>query len=257
MTNGNDLSDLSHIDTLWQMVRQAHPPGVVKGTPGDDETATARRALLERYSGAARRYLQAALRDRAAAEELSQDFAVKFMGGAFANVDPGKGRFRDFLKQSLYHLMMDHHRRRKSAPQGLVGDVPAAGPETPWAQAHDEAFQTSWRLELMARAWSSLKQIKGDSGQRYHTILRTRVEDPDASYAELATRLSLLLNDVYDANRARVDVHRARDLFVRMLVREVRETLADCSNAALEEELAELGLLERCRPVMDRRRNAC
>lgn len=238
------------------MVYRAHPPGLVRGTPGDDATTSARRALLERYGGAARRYLQGALRDRDAAEELSQEFALKFLDGAFANVDPGKGRFRDFLKQSLYHLMIDHHRRRKSAPMGLVGDVPAAGPETPWAKAHDDAFHTSWRLELMARAWAALKRYEVTTRHPYHTILRTRVENPNVPYAELASQLSFLLNDVYNENRARVNVHRARDLFIGMLVDEVRETLVDRSNTALEEELAELELLERCRRFMERKRNS-
>jgi len=210
---------------------------------------------MERYGGAARRYLLGSLRDPEAADELAQEFAVKFLGGAFANVDPGKGRFRDFLKKSLYHLMMDHHRRRGSAPKGLVEDVAAAGPEAPWAEAHDEAFRASWRQELMARAWAALEGVEKASGRPFHTVLRMRVEDPAVSSAELASRLSRLLGKAVDENWVRVNVHRSRDRFIRMLVEEVRETLDDRSDAALEEELAELGLLEHCRPALRRGRD--
>lgn len=253
---GDEHEHLSRIETHWPMVFRAHPPGSGKGTPGDDAAASARRELMDRYGGAARRYLLGSLRDPEAADELAQDFAVKFLGGAFANVDPGKGRFRDFLKKSLYHLMMDHHRRRSAAPKGLVEDVPADGPEAPWAEAHDEAFRTSWRQELMARAWEALERLEKDTRRPVHTVLRLRIEDPALSSAELAARLSPLLGKAVDENWVRVNVHRAREHFVRMLLEEVRQSLGerDRSDVALEEELAELGLLEHCRPALKRGR---
>ena len=78
-----DPDRLSQIDTLWSMVRLAHddqPEGV----------RAAQEAILERYGGAARRYLAGALRDSEAADEVFQDFALRFVRGDFRSADPDR-----------------------------------------------------------------------------------------------------------------------------------------------------------------------
>ena len=56
--------------------------------------------------------------------QLAQEFALRFLRGDFRNADPGKGRFRDFLKRAVYHLMIDHHRARRAqaSPLEVVGE---------------------------------------------------------------------------------------------------------------------------------------
>src|SRR5262245_18556900 len=81
---------LSSISTLWSLVEKAHQETIA--------AAIAQRALLQRYCGAVYRYLLGALLDEAAAEDLFQDFALRFLRGDFRRADPGKGRFRDYLK---------------------------------------------------------------------------------------------------------------------------------------------------------------
>ena len=46
-------------------------------------------------------------------------------------------------------------------------------------------------------------------------------------------------------------VHRSREEFAQILLREVADTLDDPTRAGIEEELIELGLLEYCRPVLE------
>jgi RNA polymerase sigma-70 factor (ECF subfamily) len=48
-------------------------------------------------------------------------------------------------------------------------------------------------------------------------------------------------------------LHRARDRFAELLFDEVSQTLDNPSRNDLEEELAELRLLEYCRPALQRR----
>ena len=60
---------LSRISTLWTIVCRKDPNDAVKA---------AQTRMLERYGGAVRRYLLAATRDADAAEELFQEFAVRF-----------------------------------------------------------------------------------------------------------------------------------------------------------------------------------
>ena len=99
---------LSRMQTLWTLVCKAH-----QGT--DESGREARTALLERYGGAVRRYLLGAVRDADAADDLAQEFAVKFLRGDFRNADPEQGRFRSFLKTALFRLVVDFQRPPQAA----------------------------------------------------------------------------------------------------------------------------------------------
>src|SRR5438309_556796 len=71
---------LSHIATRWSVLLQAHQE--------TDAAAAARQQLLERYCGAVYRYLLAAVRDHHAAEDLTQEFALRFVRGQFRLANP-------------------------------------------------------------------------------------------------------------------------------------------------------------------------
>src|SRR5215211_6919817 len=97
---------ISQIETIWPVVLQAHG-----GAP--DEITAAQQLILQRYRQAVYRYLVACLKCGDAADELWQEFSLRFVRGDFRNANPEKGRFRDLLKSSLYHLIIDHHKRRQ------------------------------------------------------------------------------------------------------------------------------------------------
>jgi DNA-directed RNA polymerase specialized sigma24 family protein len=67
-------------------------------------------------------YAVAVLRDPDAADEVFQEFALKFVRGDFGQATPDRGRFRSFLKTTLYHLIVDYQRRR----QKLARQAPLA-----------------------------------------------------------------------------------------------------------------------------------
>ena len=80
--------------------------------------------------------------------QVSQEFALRFLRGDFRNADPGKGRFRDFLKRAVYHLMIDHHRARRAHARPLdeAGEPEDLGPSI---ADLDASFVESWRDELL------------------------------------------------------------------------------------------------------------
>jgi RNA polymerase sigma-70 factor (ECF subfamily) len=239
-------SHLSRIETRWTLVFQAH------GDAGSAVTA-ARAQLMSRYGGAVHRYLLASLRDADAADDLAQEFALRFLRGDFRNADPGRGRFRDFVKRAVYNLMVDFHRARQARPRPLDGDIPEAAGPSPSLTDHDSRFLESWRRELMAKAWAVLDQVQARTGQPFADVLRARVQQPDLRSPRLADQLSARLGKPVSPGWIRQNLHRARDLFVESLVREVERTLEDPSPERLEEELEELGLLEQCRPALKKR----
>ena len=248
----DDLTHLSQIQTLWSVVRQAH---------GDQSyVQDAQQELLERYGGAVRRYALAALRDEDAAEEVFQEFALKFVRGDFGQADPNHGKFRAYVKTIVYRLIVDYQRRRKALVREgqLHSNIaePAASDDRQAGEleATDEPFRASWRAELLDRCWKRLEKDEAASGKPHYTVLRYRVDHPDAHSPELAAGLSKKLDKPINAGAVRVLLHRARDAFAELLFDEVSHSVAGHSLDEVEEELIELNLLEYCRPALEQRR---
>jgi RNA polymerase sigma-70 factor (ECF subfamily) len=235
---------LSQIETHWTAVFQAHQGGSAEAGEAQEE-------LVLRYGGAVHRYLLASLRDVDAADELAQEFALRFLRGDFKNADPGKGRFRDFLKRALYRLMVDHHRARRARPRSLGDEPEPAVDADAGDQELDRQFLQSWREQLMAHAWSALDRVQERRGQPFADVLRLRVARPNLRSPQLAEQLSEVLRRPVSSGWVRLNLHRARDMFVKALLDEVKRSLGSHPQR-LEEELSELGLLEYCQSVLNR-----
>jgi RNA polymerase sigma-70 factor (ECF subfamily) len=240
---------LSQIATLWSIVEQAHGPDA-------EAAATARRRLLERYGGAVKRYLLGALRDPEAAEEMSQEFALRFLDGKYQGADRERGHFRKFVKGVLAHLIADHYRRQKARPRPLPQDVADAQALGQDPAAPDPLFLETWRQTLLGRAWQALAEVEAQTGQPFHTVLRLRVDQPDLRSAQMAEQLSAQLGKPISAASVRQTLHRARDRYGDLLLDEVVQTLGRSAEEDLEPELIELNLLAYCQTALSRRLNS-
>src|SRR5262249_37769654 len=140
MQAGNLDQRLSRISTPWSLVCQAHH--------GPAEAAnSARQELLERYGGAVRRYLRKVLHSADAADEVFQEFTLHVLHGNLRGADPQRGRFRSFVKGTLFHLIAQYRRQRQRWPQPLPDDDAVLAAE-PGATESDRRFLESWCDEL-------------------------------------------------------------------------------------------------------------
>jgi RNA polymerase sigma-70 factor (ECF subfamily) len=236
-------SRLSQIATLWTVVQKAHQ-GVQAVRAGAQER------LLQRYSFAIHRYLLGATRGADAADDLFQEFAVRFLRGDFQNADPDKGRFRQYLKTALYRLVVDFHRRQNRAPRTMEGHAvePAATDE----RVSDLEFTDAWRRELLDAAWERLRQFERESGQPLYTVLRFRTDHPEVRSPQMVERLAPSLGSHVDADWIRKRLHLARNRFADFLLDQVAQSLAEPTSDAIAAELVELELLEYCKPALER-----
>ena len=225
---------LSRIATLWTLHLQAHAPEAV---------AEARGELLYRYRAAAYRYVIAAVRDVDAADDLVQEFAVRFLRGDFRHADPGRGRFRDYVRTALSHLVNDHRRARQNAPAQLASE-----PAAPSGEA-DTMFHAAWRDELLERTWQALAEEQPTGC----AVLRLRVEERELTSNQMAERLTVSLGRPQTAEGVRKALQRAHERFADLLLGEVEVTLELPTVAELEAELQELGLTRYCRSALARR----
>lgn len=231
--DSQDMSQrLSRMSTQWTLIQQAH------GGVGS-EVVDAQRLLMHRYCGAAYRYLLGAVRDEDVAMDLCQEFAVRFVRGDFRRAAEDRGRFRDFVKSALRHLVTDYHRERQARPQTLTSDLPAP------VEADEDSFLASWRAELISKTW----EVLAAAHPPLHNVLKRHSVQPDITAAELAVELSATPGNI------RVMLHRARGRFAELLVAEVARSLGNPTATELQEELRALGLLKLCAAALDRRTN--
>lgn len=231
-------SRMSRISTQWTLVFQAH--GGVADAP-----ESAQRRLMQRYCGAAYRYLLGAVRNPDIADDLCQEFALRFLRGDFRRADPGRGRFRDYLKTSLRHLVTDYFRVRQ---QQLNLPENAPEPAAPMLDS-EEDFLAGWRAELLERTWKALAEVNAS----YHAVLLARTREPEASSAELADRLSTTLGKTVTGDWVRKTVQRGQAKFAELLIAEAATSLESAAAEVVRQELGALDLVRYCRSVLDQR----
>jgi RNA polymerase sigma factor (sigma-70 family) len=224
-----DTQRLNDIGTHWTQVRLA-----LSGS--GPEKARAQGELYQRYGGAIRRYLQAALNDAAVVDDLTQEFAVALVGGGFDNVRPERGRFRDYIKGVLFRLVQKHRRQEYRHAKRLAAVALADAEHFP--DACDAQFRQSWRDELLARTWEKLAEQDPDQ----HAVLHFRAAHPEMRSEKLAAELGPQLGKALTAQGVRQTLRRARKQFVQCLMQLVAGSLEFPTPGAIQEELQDLEL---------------
>ena len=240
------LNRLSQIETLWSMVRQAHQ--------SDEEVARdAQRQLLHKYGSAIKGYLSAKLRDQSAADDIYQDFAIKFVRGDFHKASPDIGRFRTFIRTVLYRQIADYFRTKKRRGDVQLDEFlePATNSND---NENDEQFAQVWRDEMLKKAWDALYEIEIQSAKPWYSVLQLRVQNPKMRSADLAREIGEQLGKPISSANVRVLLHRARERFSVLLIEAISSSLESNSADAIEEELADLQLLEYCQAALDQYR---
>lgn len=234
-------SRLDDISTKWTTVFQAH-------ADEHPDRQMARVSMLHRYRGAVYRYLLAMTRDADLAQELCQEFALKFLNGDFHKATPDRGRFRYYVKTTVINLVRRHHRNRAGDPQSLPADLQeyAAGGSS-HSDENDE-FNQQWRKEILDLTWRALK---AEHPVQY-ALLRMRISEPDLTSAKLAERYTQKFDEPMSAANVRKTLERAHVRFSELVIRETAEQLGDPDGHAVRAELEDLRLLKYCGSALQR-----
>jgi RNA polymerase sigma-70 factor (ECF subfamily) len=202
-----------------------------------------------------RRYLLAALRDTNAAEDVFQDFWTKFVEGRLWRADPARGRFRDYLKTTLWHLVADYRRVQSRQPQQLDSAVEPVAPSGEFEEA-ERGYVATFRKSVLDEAWTALEAAEHQGGQPYHTALQLQQERPQATSAEIAVVLTARLQSKtpWTAPGVRKLLQRARLRFAELILAEMERLQDGASLDRLEEGLIDLDLLRFCRVALGRRK---
>jgi RNA polymerase sigma-70 factor (ECF subfamily) len=234
----SSTKNLSDLVTEWTVVLRA-----VSSSAPD---AAAMAEVLPRYCEAVHLYLQVLLEDRHAADDVCQEFAYRFARGDFRHVRPENGRFRDYVKVSLINMVHEHRRKlARDANRKLIDLdlIPAPELQT------DEKFEAACRTVLIERTWTRVAFRSGAERPSLFEVLRRKAETPLLTSEAIAQQLSGEFGRPFTAANVRQMIHRARKLFAEELRVQVLAILPAEDRAAIDEELARLGLLSYCGPA--------
>ena len=226
---------LSNISTNWDELIAAHE---------DDQFSHAgsllRGEILRRYANCVFQYILGATKNHHAAEDLTQEFALRFVRGDFRNVDPRRGRFRDYLKASLRNSVTDFFRSKTNDENiDSFGDNQARFMEL---ESLETTFAEQWRQRMLGITWSALQDFESAKQTQYYSVLFLRTEHPSSSSEDLAGLFSDQRGRDVTAAWIRQTLHRARSKFAELLIEEVSKTLNSNSRQEISDELADLGL---------------
>jgi RNA polymerase sigma-70 factor (ECF subfamily) len=227
------------------VLRQAHEGNAL-------EAQMAQRVILERYLPAVHRYLLACVGNADAADELRSEFSLRFVRGDFRNANPEKGRFRDLLKAALYHLIVDHHKRRQRAMPHFAAGAPEPAADPDSVVESDRQFLDAWRADLLNKTWDALALEERRTGRALHTVLHFRAAHPDMRSAQMAVELSQRLGKELTAEWVRKWLHAAREKFADLLLVEVSASLREVTPEAVEQELIDLDLFQYCKAAVEK-----
>ena len=228
-------SRLSNISTNWEELIAAH----------DDEHSSdlgsrLRGEILRRYANCVFQYILGATKNHHAAEDLTQEFALRFVRGDFRNVNQRQGRFRDYLKTSLRNLVTDFFRSKLIDERvEKLGDNHA---QAIVFESLESTFAEQWRQRVLGITWNALRDFESTKQTQYYSILFLRTEHPNSSSDDLAQLFSEQSGRKVSAAWIRQTLHRARSKFAELLTDEVGKTLNSNNRQEIRDELAVLGL---------------
>jgi RNA polymerase sigma factor (sigma-70 family) len=180
-------------------------------------------------------------RGHADAEDLTQAFFEQLLRlQTYAVADPGRGRFRVFLRVALKHFLSNqiaaaHAAKRGGGQTPLSFEHDCEGVDAADAQMPDEVFERAWADAVLRQSLVRLDAEAAAAGKRelFLALRPFLLESPDADgYARIAERLNLRRNTVA------VAIHRLRARLHEAVREELGETVA--GDTEVESELEEL-----------------
>jgi RNA polymerase sigma factor (sigma-70 family) len=168
------------------------------------------------------------------AQDLTQDFFTRLLEkGLLAEADPGRGRFRSFLRTVCAHYLANRRDRENTVKRGrgrAIVHIDAAQAEGRYRReladllTAERIFDRSWALTLLERVLVQLRREYEEGGREtlFEVLQVFLTEDPGAgAYSSTADRLGMTRGAV------RVAVHRLRRRYGDILRREIAATVDD------------------------------
>jgi len=222
--------------THWSLIIRA-------GTPGSPQAHAALAELCSVYWYPIYAFIRRKGNGRNQALDLTQGFFARLLEkGIFAAAEPGKGRFRAFLRTDCQHFLIDQFRRMTARGGGIPTvsiDAQRAEDRYRFEPADtltpDRLFDRAWALTLLEKV---LDLLAAEYAAKGHSELfdHLKVVLTQGKGAVPAATLAALLGKTEEA--VHMAVHRLRKRYREILEAQIAATLDDPSE--MEDEIRSL-----------------
>lgn len=223
--------------TLWTVVLRAKDPSA----PGRRD---ALEKLIETYWRPLYNLVRRKGNDVETSKDITQGFFTELLSkDTLQYLEPGRARFRTYLRRVIENYMADRYAEAKAQKRGggkplLSLDFPSAEEDLSLqgAENPDQAYRRDWALRVMSQAMEAVEASFKSSGREAefaaYRLHLTSTHPEGASYEELGRTLGISVEDV--RNRIRAARARYRDAILDV-IRSTTETEDEA-----REELREL-----------------
>ncbi len=156
-------------ETSWTLLAKAREQS--------DQGARAREDFSYRYYRPVQQFLRFLVQDAEQAQELAQEFFARLSGpgGLLERARPEKGKFRDYLRESLRNLVRDYYRHNRAQALQIHPDQ-ATGEgwdivDLPGLPAAEAAFHHEWVKVTLAEALTQVRALCYKRNQQVHLDL--------------------------------------------------------------------------------------
>lgn len=217
-------------------------------------------SFFEVYQIPVRKFFSCLCRDASEADEQFQEFALKFMSGAFDSFNSEKGRFRDYLKTVLRNqVARDYGRKKKDAIQ-MTEEMDAVALDPKAQEPLNEALR-----EFDATEGEQIKHLvdrdmsfdEADGKNAYHSLLQFAVNHQNRRLEELrenpkgktkisvSTIVDFILESTGETvtkDTAKQRMFRAKSTYASKMIMEIGSRIGDSSIPAVQSAAQEMGL---------------
>ena len=233
--------------TRWTQVLRAQA-----GTP--EEAAEAMDQICRNYWYPLYAWVRRSGYSREEAEDLTQEFFARYLleNDVLSAARQEKGKLRTFLLTVMKRFLINEWKRQSAAKRGGGREhIPINFDEGEDRYGHepadhatpDEIFERQWATTLLARVFEALRVDFAERGQaaKYEALKEALWwNTSESSYASIGQKLGMKENAVKQA------VSRLRRQYRQFLKEEIRSTLDDPDEDAVNAELADLiGVLRK------------
>ena len=203
------------------------------------------------YQNPIRRFFLFLTGDETKTDELFQEFALKFLSGAFDSYAPGKGRFRDYLKT----VLRNQFRKTFSQKQVLGSEVlEKAEVSDELADSELQAalreFDTHEGHDILRLVDEDLRAEEANGEHQYHSLLKfllqSKQDSKRVAVTEVASFLSSVRGDTVSSDNAKKIKSRAVSSYTNKLISEIGNRIGSFEKADLRQAAEELGVLGYC-----------
>ncbi|MEM6468728.1 MAG: sigma factor [Planctomycetota bacterium] len=215
-------------------------------------------SFFDVYQAPIRKFFACLCNDGNEADEQFQEFALKFLSGAFDKFNPDKGRFRDYLKASLRNQVRRRYQKQSAEPDVVSEEILELAEDSRAIQPIDSAmemFDAAEGEQIRQLVEAEMRDEESRGRNQFHSLLQFAIDfqvQQSEKSDQQGTRkvpvsavidfISEKFGETVSRDAAKQRMSRAKADFASKMITEIGTRIGETSLTAIAQSASELGL---------------